>query len=163
MNTLLTPATLRKSTLAPFRLRRHADYQRVYEASRKYHSASLSYFFRVRPADEQPPVVGPRVGLTVGKVMGKAVERNRLKRRMREAARLHLDLLLDPQPAAIDLVLHPRKSVATIAFAALEQELRQVFAKVLALSAHPQPVPGPRPPKPGKRSAQPKPKAGLQS
>jgi ribonuclease P protein component len=36
---------------------------------------------------------GPRVGLTAGKVLGKAHERNRIKRRMREALRRHLDLL----------------------------------------------------------------------
>src|SRR5271169_4890286 len=83
-----------------FRLRKHADYQRVYKASRKQFAKQMAYFFMLRApigpdgkplrdADEH----SPRVGLTVGKVMGKAVERNRIKRRMREAVRRNLAAL----------------------------------------------------------------------
>lgn len=103
------------------RLRRHSDYQRVYANSRKQFSASMTYFFAAR-ADG----MRARVGLTAGRVLGKAVERNRIKRRMREAVRKHLGEL----PAGVDVVLHPRKSVMTMDFEALEQEVGAVFARI---------------------------------
>jgi ribonuclease P protein component len=118
---------------ATFRLRKHADYQRVYAASRKQFSKQMSYFFALRPAlgpdgtafrDAQAE--GARVGLTVGKVMGKAVDRNRIKRRMREAVRRQLGLLLAP----VDVVLHPRRSVIDLEFAALEREVGTVFRAI---------------------------------
>lgn len=111
------------------RLRKHADYQRVYQASRKQFSPSMTYFFRLRAEDElTPPYCVPRVGLTAGRVVGKAVERNRIKRRMREAARMHLALL----PRFADVVLHPRKLVLEIEFAKLEREVAKVFSTISA-------------------------------
>ena len=107
------------------RLRKHADYQRVYQASRKHFSPSMSYFFRFR-TEEQP--VPPRVGLTAGRVLGKAVERNRIKRRMREAVRMNLDRL----PDRVDVVLHPRKSVLDADFAKLAGEVARIFSTVSA-------------------------------
>lgn len=105
------------------RLRKHADYQRVYQASRKHFSASMTYFFRLR---EEETGIGPRVGLTAGRVLGKAVERNRIKRRMREAVRRHVNLLSEN----VDVVLHPRRTVLAMEFAALESEVERIFATV---------------------------------
>lgn len=111
------------------RLRKHADYQRVYKESRKSFSPSMSYFFRRRADDEASPS-GPtqsaRVGLTAGKILGKAVQRNRIKRRMREAVRMNLSRL----PQSVDVVLHPRKSVIDMEFAKLNAEVARVFSTV---------------------------------
>jgi ribonuclease P protein component len=105
------------------RLRKHADYQRVYQRSRKHFSPSMTYFFAERTST---PPAGPRVGLTAGRVLGKAVERNRIKRRMREAVRLNLALLTRD----IDVVLHPRRAVLTTEFAGLLTEVSKIFAVV---------------------------------
>jgi ribonuclease P protein component len=107
------------------RLRKHADYQRVYKSSRKHFSASMAYFFSLRTMQNNVPT-GPRVGLTAGKVLGNAVERNRIKRRMREAVRLHITLVC----ADVDVILHPRKCVLTIEFDRLESEVERIFTTV---------------------------------
>jgi ribonuclease P protein component len=103
------------------RLRKHADYQRVYQRSRKHFSPSMTYFFAQRVSG-----MGPRVGLTAGRVLGKAVERNRIKRRMREAVRLNLALLTRD----VDVVLHPRRTVLTADFSTLQGEVSRIFAVI---------------------------------
>jgi ribonuclease P protein component len=147
---LLYPMT---ATAKPiFRLRKHADYQRVYKASRKQFAKQMSYFFSLRPelgADGRPvrhaDASSPRVGLTVGKVMGKAVDRNRIKRRMREAVRKNLDVLSLP----VDVILHPRRSVIDLDFTVLEREVGAVF-RAIQRTAEKQP---------GDRAARPRPAA----
>jgi ribonuclease P protein component len=131
-----------RQSLTGARLSKHADYQRAYAASRKYRSVSMSWFLApqlaVGAATETP--LSPRVGLTVGKVMGKAHERNRMKRRMREALRRHVDLL----PSGCDLILHPRRTVLTLEFRKLEAEVVRILQQAKAEAARriqPNPTP----------------------
>ena len=116
--------------VADHRLRKHADYQRVYREGRKNFSASMSYFFALRPADSPVPR-GPRVGLTAGKVLGKAVERNRIKRRMREIVRRRVTMI----GRDVDIVLHPRRVVLTMEFAKLEGEVARIFTSIQKMIA----------------------------
>jgi ribonuclease P protein component len=127
MTSSLKPA--RHQSLVGARLRKHADYQRAYAAGRKRQSASMSWFL----APQTMQVDGPRVGLTVGKVIGKAHERNRIKRRMREALRRHVDLL----STGFDLILHPRRSVLTVEFAKLEAEVVRILEQARVDAARP--------------------------
>jgi ribonuclease P protein component len=114
---------VRRQSLDGVRLRKHADYVRAYGAARKRQSPSMSWFLAPQSPNFAPASVAARVGLTVGKVIGKAHERNRIKRRMREALRRHVDLL----PAGFDLILHPRRSVLTVEFAQLEAEIVRIL------------------------------------
>ncbi|HVN93877.1 MAG TPA: ribonuclease P protein component [Terracidiphilus sp.] len=118
MNAASKPA--QRQTLANSRLRKHADYQRAYAAGRKRQSASMSWFLAPQTAEG---VARPRVGLTVGKVIGIAHERNRIKRRMREALRRHVELL----PEGFDLIVHPRRTVLTMDFVQLEREVVRIL------------------------------------
>ena len=123
-----------RQSIAGARLRRHSDYQRAYAAGRKRQSASMSWFLAPQSpaphtANQMP--ASPRVGLTAGKVLGKAHERNRIKRRMREALRRHIDLL----PAGCDLILHPRRVVLALEFTKLEAEIVRILHQASAEAA----------------------------
>jgi ribonuclease P protein component len=153
MTNPLKPA--QRQSFAGVRLRKHADYQRAYAASRKRQSASMSWFLAPQspagapashPSDKDlspGTPASPRVGLTAGKVMGKAHERNRIKRRMKEALRRHLDLL----PPGCDLILHPRRTVLTMDFKKLEAEIVRILQQATAEAARrPQNLNPPAPP-----------------
>ena len=109
------------------RLRKHADYQRVYTASRKQFGKQMTFFFALRPADRRSDTPGPRVGLTVSKVLGRAVERNRIKRRLRELVRRHA---VELGEFPVDVILHPRRTVLEMEAGKLEREVVQVFATI---------------------------------
>jgi ribonuclease P protein component len=116
------------------RLLRHADFERVYKQGRRHFSASLTVFYCL-PAEKSPlaatglnttPTSGLRVGFTVGRALGGAVQRNRMKRRLREAVRM-------TRPAkgvAADVVINPKKSLLTTDFAAMLNEVSRAFAVI---------------------------------
>ena len=116
------------TTSTQHRLRKHADYQIVYKAGRKQFSKQIAYFHALRPAERRSDTTGARVGLTVPKALGGAVDRNRIKRRMREAVRAALPLLRSP----VDVILHPRRSVIDLDFVQLKREVAQIFRSVQA-------------------------------
>ena len=112
-------------TAAELRLRRHAEFQRVYNATKKQHGKQMS-FFAARREVVPGEYAGPRVGLTVGRVMGKAHERNRIKRRLREAVRAEQAAL---KGLPVDVILHPRRTVETLPFEQLRAEVAEVFRR----------------------------------
>jgi ribonuclease P protein component len=99
------------------RLLRHADFERVYKQGQRHFAAHMTVFY-LRRQDGK----GSRVGFTVGKVLGGAVTRNRMKRRLREAVRLH-----GPGLAAMDVVINPKKSLLTAPFVDLRSEVTRAF------------------------------------
>ena len=99
-------------------LLKHADFQRVYQCGRRQFTGNMTVFFLRRQSEAEQPS-SPRVGLTVGKVLGGAVDRNRIKRRMREAVRMSSSACEGP----VDVVFNPRKSVLTLPFVELVAEV----------------------------------------
>ena len=114
-----------------YRLRKHADYQRVYKAGRKQWAREIAYFSTLRrpnsPEAQRSETTGPRVGLTVPRALGKAVDRNRIKRRLRVLVREALGLL---GGLPVDVILHPKRAVLEADFPSLQREMRHIFKSV---------------------------------
>ena len=106
------------------RLSRSAEFERVY---RQGHSAGNRHFVVYTFAN--PSVKGPRLGLSVSRKVGGAVERNRVKRLLREAfARLEPDL-----DSTHDVVVVARASALELAeregLAGIETSLMELLGK----------------------------------
>ncbi len=81
------------------------------------------------PADMVP---GPiRVGFTVSRKVGNAVVRNRVRRRLREVARLVIPGRARPD---LDYVLVGRQGAITRDFALLRQELEEALRRLKAVA-----------------------------
>jgi ribonuclease P protein component len=104
------------------RLLRHSDFERVYTQGRRHFGAHMTVFY-LRRAEELNNPAGFRVGFTVGKVLGEAVDRNRMKRRLREAVRLHGF----EGANAVDVVIHPKRSLLKADFRGLQSEVARAF------------------------------------
>jgi ribonuclease P protein component len=102
------------------KLLRHADFQRVYKQGRRHFGTHMTVFYLKRQDGSA------RIGLTVGRVLGGAVQRNRIKRRMREAVRAGLPALT----VAVDVVINPKKSAQTVDFSVLRSEVARAFALI---------------------------------
>jgi ribonuclease P protein component len=66
-----------------------------------------------------------RFGFTTSRALGKAHDRNRMRRRVREAVRLHQDGLTH----GWDLVFNPRRGAMGAPFSAIEREVVKVFER----------------------------------
>ena len=64
-----------------------------------------------------------RFGFSIKKALGGAVVRNRIRRRLREIARLYREEI----PAGWDIVVHPKSSVANAPFEALTADFLRLL------------------------------------
>lgn len=116
------------------RLLRHADFEHVYKQGRRHFSASMTFFYlaRTEPTVAMqaktragvPAPHGLRVGFTVGRALGGAVQRNRMKRRLREAVRMALPV----NGVAADVVINPKRSLLSVDFSGVRSEVSRAFA-----------------------------------
>ena len=107
------------------RLLKHSDFDRVYKQGRRHFSSHMTVFY-LRQAEGVSPEGSARVGFTVGKVLGGAVQRNRIKRRLREAVRMRRAVLT----SAVDVVINPKKSVLTLEFPLVLEEVGRALGVV---------------------------------
>ena len=117
------------------RLLKHSDFERVYKQGRRHFSSHMTVFYLRRAESASPKAAllksalpkdallnkDARVGFTVGRVLGGAVERNRIKRRLREAVRRRRAVLQGA--GAVDVVINPKKSVLTLEFSVVLDEV----------------------------------------
>ena len=102
------------------RLSRSRDFDAVYRHGRSVSTRFLVlYWFERENGDGD----APRLGVAVPKKVGGSVIRNRIKRRLREAFRLHC-AELEPR---WDIVVNPRRTVLKAPFTDIEQALRKVI------------------------------------
>lgn len=83
----------------------------------------MTVFYWPRPDDT---VAGLRIGFTVSRALGGAVQRNRMKRRLREAVRMTRPLA----GADVDVVINPKKSLLTVDFPAIVNEVSRAFVVI---------------------------------
>lgn len=95
-------------------------FRRIYSKGKSTVTPALAVYARPnnRPCN--------RLGLTVGTKVGKAVKRNKVRRRLREAYRIHEDRI----PAGWDLVVVARVRSAYASYAELERELLRSLDKL---------------------------------
>lgn len=128
------------------RLRRPRQFQRVRREGRTVHHRWL----RLTVAPNR--VRRTRCGIVAGKHLGKAVQRNRARRRVREAIRLQFDHI----QRGVDLIFVIRNAeVASVPFARLE-EVIQTMLRQARLWREPEPMPDPAaaPPTPDTQTAE---------
>jgi ribonuclease P protein component len=101
------------------RLRRRGDYLRVQRDGRKVHSA---HFLALGVSTPGQPT---RLGITVSRKVGDAVRRNRVKRLLREAFRLHREIF----PTEMELVLIAKTGAPELGLPELCEELRVAFRR----------------------------------
>jgi ribonuclease P protein component len=105
------------------RLTRRAEFQRV-SRGRRVSAETFTLQSRRREEAEEETVSGARVGLTVTRSVGDAVERNRIRRRLKEALRTAQPLEAERDH---DYVLMARREALGRRFAALVDDVRTAF------------------------------------
>ena len=113
------------------RLKRRFEFLRVAAAKRRFVAPGLILQARPRRLGDARVVgIGSdavRVGFTVSRKVGNAVERNRVRRRLREAVRIRAGALVR---AGYDYVVIGRRAALTTSFAHIVADLEMAFRKI---------------------------------
>ncbi|MBN1217987.1 MAG: ribonuclease P protein component [Anaerolineae bacterium] len=102
-----------------YRLRRNSDFQQVRQHGKFNASPLMVLAFLRNELDHS------RFGFVVNKRLGQAVQRNKIKRRMREATRLRMDRV----KPGFDLVLIARQPICEASYTEIEESLEHLLKK----------------------------------
>jgi ribonuclease P protein component len=129
---------MRKSAPRLSRLTRRDQFQAAAGNGRRFRSSALTVQVLDRPGEDE----GIRIGLTASRKCGNAVKRNRIRRRLRAAAR---EAFADGAPQA-DVVAVARAETLAAPYDELVRSLRSALTKARAQRKHqpdsPEPGPG---------------------
>jgi ribonuclease P protein component len=99
---------------ARLRLKQRREFLRVQRGGRKHHVRYFIVFVSRRPSGSaESPRLPTRLGITVTRKVGNAVQRNRIKRLVREVFRQHRHQL----PAGLDMVWVAKQQATDAGFA----------------------------------------------
>jgi ribonuclease P protein component len=117
------------------RLSRSAEFDRVYRQGRSVANRWLVLYAFPRPEAGRLDAGAPRLGLSVSRKVGGAVDRNRVKRLVREA----FDAAIERLPADQDVVVVARPDARELAeqqgLAGMQSALDELLAKALSAPA----------------------------
>ena len=103
--------------VAANRIRRRAEFERIYADGAKVHGRYMTLFVMMNGA------AAPRLGVAATRKLGSAVDRNRAKRRARELFRRRKHI------GGLDIVIVPRREMLDAPFATLEAEYAALLAR----------------------------------
>jgi ribonuclease P protein component len=103
------------------RLLRHSDFERVYKLGKRQFFAHMTLFYVRSETGEES-----RIGFTVSKALGNAVQRNRVKRRLREAVRAEWH----SAPGMLDIVINPKRALLKAEFEVIREEVKRGFQQI---------------------------------
>lgn len=102
-----------------YRLRKNADFRKVYRTAKSVASKYLVVYPRSTKTEEI------RIGFSISKKVGKANVRNRYKRMLREIVRKNLSHI----PKGYDVIILARVPVTNIGYQELEKNVKYLLKK----------------------------------
>jgi ribonuclease P protein component len=124
---------------AVYRLKNKVDFKKVYQSGKSIANQYLVLYVLQRTKENQliknnqRETAALRVGFSVSKKVGCAVERNKIKRRMREAIRPYLGLI---NKKNVDLIFIARMKIKGISFSVVEDSMVALLKKARLLNSN---------------------------